>query len=443
MADIRPFNMVHYNGKCASELSNLITPPYDIISREEQEAFYQAHPLNIIRLVLGKQFPDDDETNNRYTRAAATLNQWMADGTWVRNPRPGLTVYRMEFDELENGRLTIDGLVALVKVDDYGKGKVLPHEKTYKGPKADQLRVMRACKANITPIHALFDDENDAVVEEYTRFLQGKPEQETTDADGTVHQTWTIEDEATIGKIVGLLRDKSIFIADGHHRYETARAYKDEVIASGKGKPGGEHEYVMMYLTSMSHPGLTILPAHRMIKGLKEINVGEILERLEPYFHHEALCFSEHDRYEVAQRLIQRIRSYAQVGGKFGMVVQGENCFQLLRLKDFRSITPLMDSSIPRALRNLDVTILREVIIGYGLGLDKDDPEGHIEYSPLVSDALNKVINGSVQMSFILNPTRVDQMRVSAELGHKLPHKSTYFYPKLSSGLVMNVYENR
>lgn len=443
MADIRPFRMVHYNRACSNELGNLITPPYDVISQEEQEAFYQAHPLNIIRLVLGKQFPEDSNGDNRYTRAATTLNQWLADGTLVRKEQPGLTVYRMEFDELENGRITIDGLVALVKVDEYGKGKVLPHEKTYKGPKEDQLQIMRACKANITPIHALFDDENDAVVEEYSRILQKAPEQETTDADGTTHQTWTIDDEETVARIVGLLSDKSIFIADGHHRYETARAYKEEVNASGGEKPGREHEYVMMYLTSMTHPGLTILPAHRMVKGLKEINVVEILKRLEPYFHAEALCFSEDDRYDVAQTLIQRIRSYAQVGGKFGMVVQGEDCFQLLRLKDFRAITPLMDQSIPRALRNLDVTILREVIMGYGLGLDKDNPEGHIEYSPLVSDALNKVMNGTVQMSFILNPTRVDQMRVAAELGHKLPHKSTYFYPKLSSGLVLNVYENR
>lgn len=443
MADVRPFKMVHYNGNCSAELSDLITPPYDVISAEEQEAFYQAHPLNIIRLVLGKQFPEDNDGNSKYTRAAATLNQWMADGTLVRKDRPGLTVYRMEFDELENGRLTIDGLIALIKVDEYGKGKVLPHEKTYKGPKADQLRIMRACKANITPIHGLFDDEDDAVVEEYSRFMQGSPEQSTMDANGTTHQTWTIDDEKTVERIVGLLRDKSIFIADGHHRYETARAYKEEVIASGPANVGEEHEYVMAYLTSMTHPGLTILPAHRMVKGLTEINVAEILKRLEPYFHSEALRFTEDDRYEVAQRLIQRIRSYAQVGGKFGMVVHGEDCFQLLRLKDFRSITPLMDSGIPRALRNLDVTILREVIMGYGLGLDKDNPEGHIEYSPLVSEALNKVMNGSVQMSFILNPTRVDQMRVAAELGHKLPQKSTYFFPKLSSGLVLNVYENR
>lgn len=440
MAEIKPFRTVHYNGECAQDLDRLITPPYDIISLEEQEGFYQAHPLNIIRLVLGKQYPDDNATNNRYTRAAETLKDWMAQGVLRRKDNAGLTIYQMEFDQPEGGRRTLDGMVALVKVDDYGKGKVLPHEKTYKGPKQDQLNLIRACRANLTPIHGLYDDENEKIREVYAAFMNEPPEQEITDADGTVHRTWTLDDPAAIEKIVGLIADKSVFIADGHHRYETARAYKAEMMESGVSDPDGPHQYVMMYLTSMTHPGLLILPAHRMVKGLTDLDVESVLEALEPYFHIEDLCYGENDRYEVAETLVRRIHSYSEIGGKFGMVVQGDNCFRLLRLRDFKDIDALMDPEIPSSLRGLDVTILREVILGLGLGFDKDNAEGQIEYAPVVSEALNKVLKGDIQISFILNPTRVDQVKCAAELGHKLPHKSTYFFPKLSSGLVINVF---
>ncbi|MDQ7785676.1 MAG: DUF1015 domain-containing protein [Desulfomonilaceae bacterium] len=440
MADIQPFRMVQYNGKSAGELDRLITPPYDVISEAQQQAFYDAHPRNIIRLVLGKQFPEDNDRDNKYTRAAATLKQWLTDGTLVRKDSPGMTVYRMDFEDPQGGRRRLDGIVALVKVDEYGKGKVLPHEKTYLGPKADQLNIMRHCGANITPIHGLFNDDDDAVTNEYRRVMQAPPEQHTTDADGTLHQTWTLNDEEVVSRIVSSLKDKSIFIADGHHRYETALAYRNEVRSAGQSATNGNADYVMMYLTALAHPGLTILPAHRMVKGLNEVEVPLILKKLEPYFHSEELCFRDGNREEVSQRLVERIASYSNIGGKFGMVVRGELCFQLLRLKDFDAVKPLMDPTIPEDLKGLDVTILREIIIGHGLGLDRDNPEGHIEYTPSISEALHKAIGGEVQVSFILNPTRVDQMRAAAELGHKLPHKSTYFFPKLSSGLVLNVF---
>ncbi len=440
MPDIRPFRMVHYNLKHSGELAKLITPPYDIISPAEQEAFYQSNELNIIRLVLGKQYADDSDSNNRYSRASATLKKWMEEGVLTRDDQPAFAIYRMEFDQPGGDRRSIDGIIALVKVDDYGQGKVLPHEKTYKGPKLDQLNLLRACKAQFTPIHGLFHDDNEQVVNEYSRFIQGAAQQETIDADGTVHKVWALSDEAAMARIKKSLESASIFIADGHHRYETALAYKREMIAKGHDDPNAAHEHVMMYLTAMAHPGLTILPAHRLIKKLEGFELQKIEEALSPYFYIEELCFSENDREEVSRTLIERIRSYSAVGGKFGMVVRGENCFKLLRLKDFNAVDSIIDADVPSSLRGLDVTILREVIMTHGLGMDKENGEGHIEYTPLVSEALNRVLKGEVQVSFILNPTRVDQMRVAAELGHKLPHKSTYFFPKLSSGLVINVF---
>jgi uncharacterized protein (DUF1015 family) len=432
--------MVHYDRKLVPELDRLITPPYDVISPEEQDSFYAAHPLNIIRLVLGKQFAGDSNGDSRYTRAAATMRQWLDEGVLSREANPGITIYQMEFQQSGHGPRTIDGIICLIKVDDYGKGKVLPHEKTYKGPKKDQLDLLRACRANLTPIHALFGDEPNIVTDAYKRHIQGPPDQETKEADGTIHRTWNIFDPGVIEGLQRIFEQKSLFIADGHHRYETARAYKEEMRAAGHTNPTDPHEYVMAYLTSMSHPGLTILPAHRMVKGLSHLDVDRFLKELEPYFHIEELCFSDQDRKSIFQTLMDRIESYSTIGGKFGMIVQGEPCFRLLRLKDFHIAESLMDNSIPAPLRGLDVTILREAIMGHGLGINGENAEGKIEYTPSIEEALKKVTKGEIQISFILNPTRVDQVRAAAELGHKLPHKSTYFYPKISSGLVLRVF---
>ncbi len=196
----------------------------------------------------------------------------------------------------------------------------------------------------------------------------------------------------------------------------------------------------MMYLTSVSHPGLTILPAHRMVKGLKDLEIEAMKRALEPYFSIEELPCSAEDPSVTLQTVVQRIANFSDIGGKFGMIVQGESCFRLLRLKDFSVVESLMDDTIPASLRGLDVTILREIIMGRGLGMNGGNVEGHIEYAPQVSEVVQKAMKGEIQIGFILNPTRVDQMRTAAELGHKLPHKSTYFYPKISSGLTLNLF---
>ncbi len=439
MAQIKPFRMVHYNGASLGQLERLITPPYDIISPEEQAEFYQAHPQNIIRLVLGKVHEGDSPQDNRYTRAAVTLKEWLQKGVLVRSDRPGLVVYQMEFDKPGGGRLKIDGLITLVKVDNYGKGKVLPHEKTYKGPKADQLNLLRACKANLTPIHALFHDEGDKVTKVYRSVLETAPDQEAVDSEGTIHRTWLLSEEGQVEEIIRTIAPSSLFIADGHHRYETSMAYKKEVAASGEPVPEEVSDYVMMFVTSMHHSGLLILPAHRMLRDLPSVNTSEIVDRLSLYCEVEELFCSEEDRDHSAQDLIDKLAEEAHFGGRFGMLVHGDPCFRLFKIKETASVHHLIDSSTPAALRTLDVTILRDVIIGYGVGVDNENIEGHIEYTPDPSEALEKVRSGEVQIAFIINSTRVDQVQEAAELGHKLPHKSTYFHPKLASGMVLNV----
>jgi len=233
---------------------------------------------------------------------------------------------------------------------------------------------------------------------------------------------------------------KSLFIADGHHRYETALAYKKEHEDSGSYSPDAPYNYVMMYLTAMSHPGLTILPAHRMVKGLPRLEIPKILSGLAPFFEIREIPFSQDNLSADMDDFIRSIGDHSEIGGCFGMVCHGDNCFRLLVLKDFNSVSRMIDDSIPAALKRLDVTILREVIMNVGLGIDKGNSEGKIEYTPIISEAIEKALRGDVQVSFILNPTRVDQMREAAEKGYKMPQKSTYFYPKLSSGLVLNIF---
>jgi uncharacterized protein (DUF1015 family) len=411
-----------------------------VISPAQQEAYYKAHQFNIIRVVLGKQLPGDGEADNRYVRAASTLAKWIQDGVLVKGDSESLTIYQMEFEAPEGGRRTLDGLVVLVKVDDYGKGRVLPHEKTYLGPKQDQLNLLRACRANLTPIHTVFNDPENWVINQYRPFMSGPPEQEVIDTDGIIHRTWALGDVQTIARIRALLIDKSLFIADGHHRYETALAYRNEVRRSGRPPASDGHEYVMMYITSTSHPGLTILPAHRMVKSLEEFNVEQTVRKLEPYFEIEEADLEGEDLEKTAAWLLARVSSHSDRAGYFGMLVQGEKKLRLLRLRNFRGIDSMIDPEIPGPLRDLDVTILREIVMDYGLGMDKEDLQQRIEYTPSVEEALKRVCSGEMQVSFILNPTRVQQVQAAARLGHRLPHKSTYFYPKIMSGLVLNVF---
>lgn len=439
MAIVKPFHLVHYNGKCSDRLDALITPPYDVISPAQQEEFHQAHPLNCIRLVLGKKYPEDDAADNKYTRAAQTMHEWLNDGTLVRENRPGMMVYQMEFEQPDGGRRIIDGLVCLVKVDDYGKGRVLPHEKTYRGPKEDQLQLLRACKAHLTPIHGLFPDSGDEVRNEYSRFTASRPDQEAVDSNGVIHRSWAIFDEQSLNKIQNAVKPESILIADGHHRYETALAFKREAEESGMRVQHNGHEYVMMFLTSMTHPGLTILTAHRMVKGLPEFDTREVMDKLQSYFHIEEFPFTDATREQTAQKFMEAVSAEAETGGVFGIATKGENVYRLIRMKDFNLLEERIDPSIPAALKTLDVTILREVIMGYGWNMD-DNGEGLIEYTPSAFEALERVHAGEFQVCFVFNPTRPEQVKAAAESGHKLPQKSTYFFPKIASGLVFNVF---
>jgi uncharacterized protein (DUF1015 family) len=217
-------------------------------------------------------------------------------------------------------------------------------------------------------------------------------------------------------------------------------AYRNEMRESDTADNEAGHEYVVMYLTSTSHPGLTILPAHRMVKGLDEDVVSNLLDKLRPYFELEEISCPTDDMSEAARVLTDVVSPFSYTPGNFGVLFHRRKGIKLLRLKSLEGVDPLIDPSIPPDLRHLDVTILREVVMDYGLNLGRSDAEGHIEYTPSPAEALEKVKSGEIQVCFILNPTRVEQVQAAAELGHKLPHKATYFYPKVASGLVMNVF---
>ncbi|MFH0959414.1 MAG: DUF1015 domain-containing protein [Pseudomonadota bacterium] len=440
MAEIKPFEMVHYGPDYSDALSKLITPPYDVISPEEQESFYNIHPYNIIRLILGKQHGDDTASDNRYTRAAAKLNKWMAEKTLIREQKPCFAIYQMDFEEPQGIRKRLDGLIGLVKVEDYGVGKVLPHEKTYSGPKEDQLELIRACKANLTPIQAMFDDPDDVVRKLYETTMESKPDQQAAESNGTIHRTWKVCQEENIQAIVRFLKDKSFLIADGHHRYETALAYRREIENHNPFGSDQSHKYVMMFITSMSHPGLVILPAHRMLKDIKNLDQRSCMNRLNDAFNIKEFNFNGKDLKSISQHISSELNRYTEIGGHFGMAINGETKFYVLGLKHPQTAVSNINQDISEALIKLDVTILRELVLGHGFGLDEESSETHMRYTPSILDALEKTVTGEVRISFILNPTRVDQMRTAAELGEKMPHKSTYFYPKVSSGLVLNVF---
>lgn len=407
MAKIIPFKGIYYNTDKVSG-DDVIAPPYDVITSVQREILYQKSPYNIIRIDFGKEIPGDNEKNNKYSRAKDYLEGWLKDGILKLDERECFYVYECEYF-ISGERKRLKGIMALVKVEELGKG-VYPHEATHSKPKADRLNLMRACKANISPIYSLYKSK-EKITSSIIDKIKDEPLITAHDFDGAVHRLYRICDTKDINLIINELADKPIFIADGHHRYEVALQYKKEMGKSGP------WDYVMMFLANMVDEGITILPTHRMIKGIKR---EEVLYKLEPDFIIES-CGLECD-----------IKKKLSLEGKntIGLYLGSNENWYILRYKgtDLKDVEPV--------LRDLDVVILQELIIKRDLGITD------VAYEMDISESLKKVKDGEFDAVFFLNPTKVEDVERVALAGQRMPPKSTYFYPKLLTGLVINKFNN-
>lgn len=422
MAVIKAFKGMRYSTN-AGEIKELCCPPYDIISDSQREEFLKENPNNIIRLELPKG-------ENPYKDAADILKMWQDKGVLFKEDKPAIYIYEEEFTAY-NERKSIKGIIVRVKLEEFSKGIILPHEFTLSKAKEDRFNLMKATNCNFSQIYALYMDETHTTLNTIDSQSQDKAVLEFTDNDNVTHRLWIVTDEEVISKIVSDFADRKLYIADGHHRYETALNYRNYCRENGISKEGDPQDYQMIYLVDMEHPGLVVFPTHRLVRDLESFDKESILNECKEYFEIE-----EKSDVEDMEKDLGIL--YKQGKKAFGFFCGGNEWVQLT-LKDFAPIKKFLPE-LSKASQELDVTVLHTLILEKIFKIDKENMANQINltYTKYFEEAIEGVNSGKFQCAFILNPTRVTEIRDVALAGEKMPQKSTYFYPKMITGMVMN-----
>ncbi|MEK6814054.1 MAG: DUF1015 domain-containing protein [Nitrospirota bacterium] len=438
MADIAPFRGVVFR-PAGKALGRRMAPPYDIISPALQRDLYRRDQYNIVRLEFGKVSPRDNEKNNRYSRAARDLARWLRAGILGRDEAPALYPYAIDY-KAGRTKKVLRGFLCALGAEPYETGAVLPHERTLSKPKTDRLSLLRACRANFSPIFGLYDDPRRKISRAMASAYRKKPFLRVADDNGAVHALWRLTDPKTIQSVQRELSRRPVFIADGHHRYETSLAHREECRAAGSvpGDRPAPCDRIMIYLAGMEDPGLTILPTHREIRNLPHFDPARILEALSASFRAESVSAP---RDKLARKLVDKMEEAGGRGPAFGLVLSGAPMGFLLTPR------PAALKSLPRGLpapvRRLDVTILHNLAFERGLGISTEDlaRQTYVTYTKSADEAVANALSGSAQMVFLLNPPKVRDVRDVARDRAVMPQKSTYFYPKILTGPVLNVFE--
>jgi uncharacterized protein (DUF1015 family) len=433
-----PFRGFRYAAARPQALSRLIAPPYDVISPVQRDDYAGRSPQNIIHVILEKERPGDGPAENRYTRSARTWASWLAQEVVRPDPRAAIYGLEQRFTGPDGRPCVRYGAVAAVRLHAYAEGMILPHEKTLAAPLLDRLELLKAVQANLSPVLGLFEDPRRDGFQAIQALAQGDAVAEADSDDGVHHRLWCVEDPALIGRLQAALQPRTVFIADGHHRYEAALAWRDQVERERPGQPDrAGHRYMMMALCSMADPGLCIYPTHRLLFGLEAFQLGAFVEKLGRFF--EVLALDE-DLARPAGRAwaISKLAEHSGKSTTFLMVTGQDRRGRILTLRDDADLTgvPLPPS---QTLRDLDVTALHAIVLQHLLGISPEAQERqeNLRYEMDAGAAVNRVLAGEFPLGFLVNPTPIWQVQAVAEEGQTMPQKSTYFFPKLASGLVM------
>jgi uncharacterized protein (DUF1015 family) len=413
VADIAPLHALHYDLDHTGGLAPVAAPPYDVIDAAERAQLLARSPYNVVAIDL----PQDPDGGDPYEHAAAVLREWREQGVVVEDREPALWALEQDYTGPDGRRRTRHGLFARVRVEDYGPGRIRPHERTHPGPKEDRLRLTRATHANLSPIFALYDGDAWSPLAPH---LDGAPYGELTDDDGTAHRLWRVADPRAIAAARQALEPTELLIADGHHRYETARVYADEV-----GGEGG-HRYVLMCLVALQDPGLTIFPTHRLLTALdddRRVALREAIRR-------------DWDVEEVGEDELE-----PELGGAVTIGYLDAHHRRPLRLtlKD----PAIADAALPgkpEAYRRLDTAVTEALLLEGALGMSEDDISHFrgLDYARSTAEARERVLAGDVQAALFMGPAPVELVREVAAAGEVMPPKSTYFFPKVLTGLLFN-----
>jgi len=428
MVDIVPFRGLLFDQKKTGPAEQVTAPPYDVISPQQQDVLYEKNPFNVVRLILEKEYPADDEENNRYTRSSATFNQWIKDNILIKDERPGFYVYSQEYTS-EGQSVCRVGFFTRVRTEDFSAGNICPHEFTLAKAKQDRMNLMKRCRANFSPVFGLFSDPSGEVDARLSQAMEGEPFA-VVEENGILNKAWRLDDEETLVFIKEQFIDKKIYIADGHHRYETALNYHKET-----GSEVDDSAYVMMFLTNLEAQSLAIYPIHRLVKSPVSFDEENFMRQLENSFDIESLNEADKDS-------IRKALDSACEGDIVFYVYLGQGRGYFIKIKEKSTILPLLADDESQELQVLDVAQLHTLVLKGILKIDTKNPSNqkYVTYKVDMTEALNRVDSGEFDLAFFMNATRIDQVRNLAEKGIRLPQKATFFYPKLLSGLVINKF---
>jgi uncharacterized protein (DUF1015 family) len=414
MADLQPLLTLRYEPSVVGPLEDVIAPPYDVIDDELRARLAARSPYNVVEIDLPPS----------YDQAAATMDDWRERGALVNEHEPAVWVLRQDYRAPDGNLRSRTGVLARLRVDEYGPGRIRPHERTHPGPKEDRLKLTRATRTNLSPIFSLFPDRDGGAGRAMDQIATTAPFASAADLDGTANILWRSSDEDLVAELQMALADAELLIADGHHRYETARVYAEEVGGEGP------HQYVLMLLCSLADPGLLVFPTHRLLTGLKHDTEKQLAIR------DTLMRDFEIDELEEPRQL-EPTGNNGSVA--FGYMDSFHRKPYRMTLKD-QSIADRALAGMPEPYRRLDTAVLEALVLRGALGMSEDDISHlrGLNYSKDLSDAIDAVQTGRADAGFFMRATPVDQVREVAEAGESMPPKSTYFYPKVPTGLVFN-----
>ena len=436
MANVAPFRGVHYNRSRVGELSAVTAPPYDIIRPELQEELHRRSPYNVVRLILGKDLPEDDPGRNKYLRAAEQYRQWLEEQVLVREQAPHFYLYHIEFDLKTPGglrRLQRRGLVGRLRLSPYSERVVLPHERTLAAAKEDRFRLLSATRVCFSPVFALFTDPEQELFYRLDSEARPAPSWECREPTGVLHRMWPITDPGQIAAVAAFFQPRRLFLADGHHRYETGLRYLEE-IRGARPEPAAGAEWTLAYLTAVEDPGLVIFPYHRLLHSLAPNKLLNMTGRLRQEFEVIPAPGSPLQPGPARQAFVQTLIEHGKSRSAFGLVLAGGEAFWLLTKPE------ILRTRRAGIASRLDVSLLEKQVLEEVLAIDHRAlvEEKNVTYETDYDRVLNAVGQPPYQAAFLLNPTPVRDVLAVAEAGEILPEKSTYFFPKPISGLVFN-----
>jgi uncharacterized protein (DUF1015 family) len=433
MPEIQAFRGLRYNLGRVGSLGDVVAPPYDVIGPELQDALYRKHPCNVVRLILNKQEVTDDEQNNRYSRAKHFLKSWLSEGVLFTEGEAAIYVYHQQFESLRRTH-TRRGFMARMRLSRFGEGQVFPHEETMSGPKIDRLMLTAVCRANLSQVFGLYPDPQSEVDRRLNEAVAAATPLEAVDHLGVTHRLWVVNDVKTISAVSAAIGPRPLFIADGHHRYETACNYRDQIYDSGALRPDHPANYVLMHFVAMEDPGLLVLPTHRLLRGVPRMTAAELAAKLGDCFTIRAAGQGP----GAAPNVWEDIETCGNQAA-LGLFTQADGQWQIAELTAAgREKMAQIAADHGPEWQGLGVAVLHRLVIDTLLG-QQNLPKP--TYVHLVDEVVAGLRGGEFPLAALVMPATVEHIRDISIHGERMPAKSTYFYPKLLSGLVINPLE--